>query len=263
MTRKLNAAAVQFHIEQGQVENNLQTVLSALERLRHHNVRLVVLPEMWSTGFDYRSLTQLAANTPELVDKLAGQAARLGMVVVGSLPESADGALYNSTYVLDGGRQVGRYRKLHLFSPMREDRFFRAGNATLAVDTSVGRIGVAICYDLRFPELFRRLALDGADVICLSAQWPKPRQEPWRTLLKARAIENQVFMVATNCCGMQGNIDFFGMSMIVSPRGEVLAEGGEEPCEVLVELDREDLRAYREAIPAWHDRRPDVYGVLT
>jgi predicted amidohydrolase len=131
------------------------------------------------------------------------------------------------------------------------------------VDTSVGRIGVAICYDLRFPELFRRLTMDGAELICLSAQWPKPRSDHWRTLLKARAIENQVFMVAANCCGRQGKLDFFGSSMIVSPRGEILAEAGEEPCNVMADIDWEAQRAYRQAIPAWNDRRTDVYGDLT
>jgi predicted amidohydrolase len=184
-------------------------------------------------------------------------------VVVGSLPEQAENGLYNTSFVIDHGREKGRYRKLHLFSPMREDRYLQAGDATLVAATSVGRLGVAICYDLRFPELFRRLALDGADLICLSAQWPSPRQEHWRTLLRARAIENQLFVLAANCCGVQGKLDFFGMSLIITPQGEVLAEGGDRDGEVLAELDFQALRDYRTRIPAWHDRRPEVYGDLS
>lgn len=263
MVEKILAAAVQFRIEPGRVENNLGTVVAALERLKQQQVRLAVLPEMWSTGFDYRSPAHLADQTSKVLDRLAEHSARLGMVVVGSLPEAVDGALCNTTYVLDRGLLLGSYRKLHLFSPMQEDRYFRAGDTSLVVDTSAGRLGVAICYDLRFPELFRRLTADGADIICLSAQWPSPRQDHWRTLLKARAIENQIFMVAANCCGKQGKLEFFGMSLIVSPRGEVLGEGGAEPCEVLAQLDGDAQRAYREAIPAWRDRRPDVYGPLS
>jgi predicted amidohydrolase len=262
-TAPLCAGCVQFNVAMGDVEHNLQTVLAGLERLVQQGVRLAVLPEMWSSGFDYRNLMALAAHTPRVVQALVEFSASRGMVIVGSMPELDGDHLFNTSYLVDSGAVKGRYRKLHLFSPMREDRYLRAGDATLVAETSVGRVGLAICYDLRFPELFRRLTLDGAELICLPAQWPKPRQDHWCTLLKARAIENQVFMVAANCCGVQGKLDFFGMSLIVSPRGEVLAEGGEEPCEVLADLDREDQRVYREAIPAWHDRRPDVYGVLT
>jgi predicted amidohydrolase len=258
-----HAAAFQFHVRAGQVQDNLATVLAGLGRIREQNVRLAVLPEMWSSGFDYRNLEVLALQTPRVVQELGAFSANHGMVIVGSLPERTDDGLYNTSYVIDNGSLKGRYRKLHLFSPMREDRFLLAGQDTLVVDTAAGRIGVAICYDLRFPELFRRLTLDGADLICLSAQWPKPRLDHWCTLLKARAIENQVYMVAANCCGVQGKLDFFGNSMIVSPRGEVLAEGGEAPCEIFAEIDGEAQRAYREAIPAWNDRRADVYGILT
>jgi predicted amidohydrolase len=262
MTSKVCAAAVQFHIRSGQVQENLAMVLAGLDRLSKQNVRLLVLPEMWSSGFDYRNLASLALQTPQVLEALSEFSATRGMLIVGSLPELEGDALYNTSYVIDAGLVKGRYRKLHLFSPMRENRYLRAGNETVVVDTSIGRIGVAICYDLRFPELFRCLTMDGAELICLSAQWPKPRLDHWCTLIKARAIENQVFMVAANCCGVQGKLDFVGNSMIVSPRGEVLALATDEPCEVLAELDLETQRAYREAIPAWNDRRGDVYGDL-
>jgi predicted amidohydrolase len=121
---------------------------------------------------------------------------------------------------------------------------------------------MAICYDVRFPELFRALTLEGADIICLPAEWPSPRQEQWRTLVRARAIENQLFLVAANCCGSQGKLDFFGMSLIVSPRGEILAEAGSSAEEIVATLDFADMAAYRQEIPALRDRRPDIYGHL-
>jgi omega-amidase len=121
---------------------------------------------------------------------------------------------------------------------------------------------VAICYDLRFPELFRKLALEGAEIVCLPAEWPKPRQEHWRTLLRARAIENQLFVAAANCCGMQGKLDFFGMSLLISARGEVLAEGGETNTEITALFDFEEMATYRHQIPCFRDRRPAIYGKL-
>jgi predicted amidohydrolase len=217
---------------------------------------------MWSTGYDYKRLPELAEQTPRVVETLKGLTAELQMVVVGSLPEKDDGQIYNTAYVIDQGQIVGTYRKLHLFSNMGEDRFIASGNKSLVVPTSVGRIGVAICYDLRFPELFRKLALEGAEILCLPAEWPKPRQDHWRTLLLARAIENQLFVVAANCCGIQGKLDFFGMSLLIAPRGEVLAEGGERDVELTALFDFEEMVNYRSQIRCYQDRRPDVYSSL-
>jgi predicted amidohydrolase len=145
---------------------------------------------------------------------------------------------------------------------MGEDRFLAAGDQALVVPTSAGRLGIAICYDLRFPELFRKMALEGAEIVCLPAEWPKPRQEHWRTLLRARAMENQYFVVATNCCGIQGKFDFFGMSLLLSSRGEVLAEAGETDSELLATFDYQEMLDYREQIRCFNDRRPEIYGTL-
>lgn len=262
MCRTLRAAAIQFPIAAGDIEANLHQARQALLRVHEQGGRLAVLPEMWSSGYDYKRLAELAEETPRVAAELAELAARLDLVVVGSLPEKDGDSLYNTAFVHDRGQEIGRYRKLHLFSPMQEDRYLAAGDRTLVVPTSVGRLGVAICYDLRFPELFRRLALDGAELVCVPAEWPAPRQLHWQTLLRARAIENQYFVIAANCCGKLGRLQFFGMSLIVSPRGELLAEGGDAAAEPAALLDFADMAAYRQEIPAWHDRRPEIYGNL-
>jgi predicted amidohydrolase len=262
MNRKLCAAAVQFNIALGEVDANLEKALAGLRRARARDARLAVLPEMWSTGYDYKRLATLAEETPRVLDSLRQLSRELEMVVVGSLAEKADGRIYNTAWVVDHGTVAGSYRKLHLFSTMGEDRFLAAGDQMLVADTSVGRLGVAICYDLRFPELFRKLALQGAEVLCLPAEWPKPRQEHWRTLLRARAIENQLFVVAANCCGLQGKLDFFGLSQLVAPRGEVLAEAGEADAELTALFDFAEMESYRFQIPCYKDRRPEVYGDL-
>lgn len=262
MNKKICAAAVQFHVELGDVEANLAKAMAALMRARQQDARLAVLPEMWSTGYDYKQLPVLAEETPRVVEALRKITAELGMVTVGSLAEKENGAIYNTAYVIDRGEVRGTYRKLHLFSTMGEDRYLAAGDSTLVVDTSVARLGVAICYDLRFPELFRKLALEGAEILCLPAEWPKPRQDHWRTLLRARAIENQLFVAAANCCGLQGKLDFFGMSLLLAPRGEVLAEAGETDTELTALFDFEQMASYRLQIPCYNDRRPEIYGRL-
>lgn len=262
MTRTLRAASIQFNIHLGDVDYNLQTALAGLQQVAAQGAKLAVLPEMWSSGYDYRQLGALAQETPRILEALGAASAELGLTVVGSLAEPDGDKVCNTAWVIDQGQVVGKYRKLHLFSTMGEDRFLHAGEHYLVVDTSVGRLGIAICYDLRFPELFRRMALDGAEVICLPAEWPKPRQEHWRTLLRARAIENQLFVVAANCCGIQGKLDFFGMSLLLSARGEVLAEAGEDDACLVGTFDFAEMEEYRQQIPCFRDRRPEIYGQL-
>jgi predicted amidohydrolase len=262
MERIVKAAAIQFNITLGEIDRNLDKAADALLRINAENAQLAVLPEMWSGGYAYRKLPELAAQTPRVLDKVCEWSKNLQMVIVGSLPEAADGHIYNTAFVVDGGEIIGRYRKMHLFSVMREDDFLGAGDSCLVVPTSVGRVGVAICYDLRFPELFRKLGLEGAEILCLPAEWPVPRQLHWRTLLRARAIENQLFVAAANCCGRQGKIDFFGMSLLIAPRGELLAEGGGTATELVAEFDFAEMDSYRKQIPVYKERRGDVYGNL-
>ncbi|HEY3308014.1 MAG TPA: carbon-nitrogen family hydrolase [Desulfuromonadaceae bacterium] len=255
----ITAAAVQFNVRQGDVDANLAYVTSALARVAEQGVNLVVLPEMWSSGFAYKNLTELAQRTAGIVEQLLEISAKLKLVIVGSMPEPNGSKVFNTVHVIDNGRLAGIYRKMHLFSLLGEDKVFSGGDSWLLADTTIGKIGVIICYDLRFPELARRLALEGAQVICAPAQWPKPRQEHWRTLLRARAIENQLFIVSCNACGMIGKLDFFGMSMLINPKGEVLAEAGEQEVDLSAAMDLQVMTEWRAQIPCFNDRRPELY----
>jgi predicted amidohydrolase len=255
----IKAAAIQFNVKQGDVDVNRAYVQQALKRAAENGANLAVLPEMWSSGFAYRTLNELALRTAGIVAELLELSRELKLVIIGSMPEPNGDKVFNTVYVADNGRLAGSYRKLHLFSLLGEDKAFSGGDHWLLAETSIGKIGVIICYDLRFPELSRRLALEGASVICVPAQWPKPRQEHWRTLLRARAIENQLFVVACNACGLIGKLDFFGMSMIIDPKGEVLAEAGEEEREISATLDLQSMADWRAQIPCFNDRRPEFY----
>lgn len=259
MKREIKAAAVQFNIKLADIDANVEYVRNALARLADNGVQLAVLPEMWSCGFAYRELNELARRTPEVVEEMGRLSADYGMVLVGSLPEPDGDKVCNTAYVMDRGELAGKYRKIHLFSLMNEDRSFTGGDSWLVADTSVGRIGVFICYDLRFPELARRLAVEGAEILVVPGEWPKPRDEHWRALLRARAIENQLFVVAANCCGVMGKLDFFGSSLIVGPKGELLAEGGYENCEPTALLNFAEMENWRQQITCFPDRKPEFY----
>lgn len=251
------AAAVQFDIRLGDIDANLPYVLAEIKRLSKEGVKLIVLPEMWSTGYAWRKLAKLSERTPEILQELK-MASKKGLVIIGSMPER-DGDIYNTTYVIDSGRLIGKYRKIHLFAPMKEDYFLKAGNEPLLCNTSVGKIGILICYDVRFPELARKLTLEGAEILAVPAEWPHPRLDHWRTILKARAIENQLFVIAANRCGNQGMVRFCGNSMIVNPWGEVISEAGEEEKTITSEIDLNLVTKYRQDMPALKDRKEEVY----
>ncbi len=255
----IKAAAIQFNVKQGDVDANLAYVRKALVRVAAEGANLALLPEMWSSGFSYNNLNELALRTQGIVDELLELSDRHKLVIIGSMPEPNGDKVFNTQYLVDNGALAGVYRKMHLFSLLGEERAFSGGDSWLCAETSLGKIGVIICYDLRFPELSRRLAIEGAQVICVSAQWPKPRQEHWRTLLRARAMENQLFIVACNACGIIGKLDFFGMSMIIDAKGELLAEAGECEGEIAASLDVQAMADWRTQIPCFKDRKPDCY----
>lgn len=250
----------QFSIKPGDIETNLATVESMLSDLAARKCELLVLPEMWACSFPYRLLPSLAQKTPGVLSRLQETAAQKGLVIVGSLPEEEDGHIYNSSYVIDKtGEIAGKYRKVHLFSLYREDHHFKRGNSLGVFETSLGKIGVIICYDLRFPELARRMALEGAGIICVSAQWPRDRIEHWSLLLRARAVENQLFVVACNGCGTEGKLKWGGHSAIISPWGEVVAQAGPDDQTLLGVLHAGEIEDFRKMMPCFDDRVPEVY----
>jgi len=257
--KAIQAAAIQFNVKPGDLDANLAYVRLALARVAGRGADLAVLPEMWSSGFDYKNLNRLAGRTAAIVAELLELSRDLKLVICGSMPETHGDKVYNTVFLADNGSLAGVYRKIHLFSLLGEDRSFDAGDSWLLADTSIGKIGVLICYDLRFPELARRLTIEGARVICIPAQWPRPREDHWRTLLRARAIENQLFVVSCNSCGLIGKLDFFGMSLIIDPKGEILADAAAEQCEVIALLDMHAMDDWRRQIPCLSDRRPELY----
>ncbi|MDA8163784.1 MAG: D-glycero-beta-D-manno-heptose 1-phosphate adenylyltransferase [Desulfobacteraceae bacterium] len=228
MTSSCYGGFLQFPIALGDPGANLVRVRTGLERLGPAGPGLIVLPELWATGFAYDQLPALAGRTPALLAELHTLARRSSIYLVGSLPEAEDGRFYNTLFVTGPEGTVGRYRKQHLFAPMAEDRHFFPGRGPRPIATPFGQVGGLVCYDLRFAELGRAQAAQGAWLFTVSAEWPAARLAHWRTLVQARAIENQAFVIACNSCGVIGETEFGGHSMIVAPDGAVLHEAGEE-----------------------------------
>ena len=218
---------------------------------------LIVLPELFDTGFSF-ALERTSDTDERTLRFVCGLARAAGAYVHGSRTLVAgDGRGRNMAVIAgpDGGL-IGEYAKMHPFSFGREAEHFEGGDDTLVWRTADGvGVGVAVCYDLRFPELFRRLAIDGAEVLALGANWPAARQAHWRALLIARAIENQAYVLGVNRCGADPHLEYAGGTIAVSPMGEVLGELGDTEGVLTVGLDLDALRAWREKFPALRDIR--------
>lgn len=255
------AGVIQFDVKKGQIQFNLDTVFGYLEDLAGQGVSLAVLPEMFSCSFDNARLKVHAENFLSVLDQLSGFAKDNTMAIAGTLPELEDDKIYNTMVLIDTqGRLIHTYRKLHLFRLTKEHHFYGAGNQIGLVDTEFGRLGLMICYDLRFPELARQLMLEGAQMILVSAQWPAPRKNHWQTLATARAIENQCYVICSNRTGSEDDLVFPGMSMVVDPWGRHLVEAGSTPGCFSALIDLEQVQTARDTIPCRTDRRTDIYG---
>ena len=257
----IKSAIIQFDVRRGDVAWNVKTVKRRIAAIAEQGTRLVVLPEMWSTGFANKHLQDLSETTPEILEDLSGVAKKRRLTIIGSMPEKVRGRVYNTAYVIDrDGSVAGTYRKVHLFSLTGEHRHFEGGRKAVVSKTSLGPIGLMICYDLRFPELCRSLALDGAQVVVVVAQWPTVRAAHWDILLKARAVENQLFVFGANRCGSDRDIVYAGHSRIISPYGEIMARAGKRSATLSTTIDLQAVQQTRKNLPCLKERVPEAYG---
>jgi predicted amidohydrolase len=258
--KMIRTAIIQFDIRRGDVEWNLRTAKRRIAALAKQGVTLVLLPEMWSTGFANERLKELSETTPAVLEDLSRLAREQHLTIIGSLPEKRRGKIYNTAYVVDrDGSIAGMYRKVHLFSLTGEDRCFEPGRKAVVSKTSLGPIGLMICYDLRFPELCRSLALDGATIVVVMAQWPAERVVHWDVILRARAIENQLFVLGANRCGRDGDLVYAGHSRIISPNGEIMARSGKRTATLSATIDLRVVERTRKHIPCLKERVPQAY----
>ena len=274
----VRVAVAQTAPELGANERNLDEVIARLGEAGAQGARLVVFPECALSGYllnDLDELERLAEPVPgPAIGRLAEVCARRNVyTVVGLLEKDAD-AIYNSAVLVGPEGLIALYRKTHL-PGLGLDRFAAHGNIPFAVhETPVGRIGMAICYDIRFPEPTRLLALQGADIVAFPSNWPSlerlaPPSAIPDILTRARAIENRVFLAVADRAGEERGGRFLGRSQLVDVSGTVVAEAGSEEALIFADFDlaraRQKEFVYTPGRFETHwfaDRRPDLYGPL-
>ena len=259
----MKIACVQMDVTLGMPGENFAKAVRLIEEAMEGAPDIVVLPETWNTGFfPKEGLSELSDRDCARVKAEIGALARKFRVniVAGSVANVRDGKVYNTACVFDReGSCIGSYDKTHLFTPMGEEQYFAKGDHLCRFTLDGVRCGILICYDLRFPELSRSLALQGLDMLFVVSQWPKARIPHLQTLTAARAIENQVFLVCCNACGTAGDTRFGGSSCILDPLGNPIARAGETEQILTGECDLQIVTSIRGSIPVFRDRRPELY----
>ena len=220
---------------------------------------LLVLPEMFSTGFsmDVEAIHEGEARESE---RFLAQTAREHRIFVtgGVVTRGADGRGRNQSLTFDpAGQEIARYSKIHPFTLGAETAHYSAGESPVVFSCGEFRIAPFVCYDLRFPEIFRSSVRRGAQLYTVIASWPQTRIEHWIALLRARAIENQVYVVGVNRCGADPRLTYNGRTLIVDPGGAILADAGNGECLVSADLDLAALQEYRRALPFLVDIHPE------
>ncbi|MCP8970818.1 carbon-nitrogen family hydrolase [Ectobacillus ponti] len=258
----MKVACLQIDIAFGDIETNIETASRALAEAMKEQPDVVVLPELWTTGYDLTRLDVLADENGEKSRALlSGWAKGYAVNLVGgSIAKRTETGVTNTMYVYNrAGELVSEYSKAHLFQLMDEHKYLEAGSSEHSFELENVPCAGFICYDIRFPEWLRAHTSKGAQVLFVVAEWPQPRLAHWRTLLQARAIENQCFVVACNRAGNDPANVFAGHSLVLDPWGEVVAEAGEAPELLVAELDFAKVPEVRRGIPVFADRRPDLY----
>lgn len=252
----MKTALLQLDIKWEDKKENFARVESFADKINGSGVDLIVLPELFSTGYTMNSETLAEDFNGETPSFLSEIAKKYNVNVLGSFIEKAKPKPKNSAILFDqeGGERI-RYSKIHLPSFLEEDKNYSSGNKIASCDLNGNKIGMFICYDLRFPEIFRMVA-ENTECFFVIANWPRERMEPWDALLKARAIENQAYVVGVNRVGNSPNSSYSGHTSVIDPFGRRVAYAQEDEPEALVaEIDFSFVREVREKFPFLRDRK--------
>lgn len=258
----MKISIIQMNIQLGRVKENRIKVEAMVREAAKENPDVIVLPETWNAGFfptDFESVADLDGQPScGLLSNLAKE--YKVNIIGGSVVNSRADKLYNTNYVFNReGEIISRYDKVHRFSLSGEDKYFEHGESTSYFEIDGIKASTIICYDIRFPELSRTLALGGAKILFVPAEWPIPRIEHWRVLLRARAIENQFFVVGVNITGFDGSTNYGGSSTIIDPWGKIIADAEEKEVIITREIDLNVVDEARKKMNIYGDRQPSIY----
>jgi len=263
----LTVAVVQRRIIPSDPPGNLLATLDLLKACSEQKIDLFVLSELWTTGI----LDPTDPATGELVEEVSGPtvealrsfcAERQCYILAGSIPVRKQKQIFNTSFLIDpSGNPILEYSKIQLFPPMREEAIFTPGETLSACEVNGVGVGVVICYDLRFPNLVRRLAHSGCEVILVPALWPQARIDHWEILLRARAVENQLYMIGANGIFSQNDMFFPGHSLIVGPAGEMLNSPEMREMVIVRKIDIDRVRQLRREI-CYIDAEKEIRNVI-
>lgn len=258
----MKTAAIQMEVTYGRKGENFNRAAMLVAAASSSGADTVLLPEMWDYGYFPQDI-ESAADEDGMETKafLSSLSLMWGVNIVGgSVTTKKRGKFYNTCYVFNrSGHLEAEYDKTHLFSPLGEDKQYEKGESAGLFVLDGVRCGILLCYDLRFPELSRSLALAGAQVLFVSAFWPEERRKALLTLSRCRALENEMFVVLSSAVGKTALLDGAGYSTIYGPSGEKLAAFEDGETVIVASLDEKALLAARKDIPVYSDRRPDLY----
>ncbi|MCA1059400.1 carbon-nitrogen family hydrolase [Rossellomorea aquimaris] len=260
MIHKIGLA--QMDIAFGKPEENMEKVEQWVRKAKVDGCTTVVLPELWTTGYDLTRMDEIADEGAEDSSTfLTSLSKKYSIHIIGgSVANKSMDGIRNTLIAVDSkGILVKQYSKLHLFKLMDEHHYLLPGQEDGMFSLEETKMAGLICYDIRFPEWFRKHVLLGAKVVFVVAEWPSARIDHWQTLLKARAIENQCFVIACNRVGSDPNNEFGGCSLIIDPWGEILAKGTQTEELVSAEINLQEVEKVRKQIPIFQDRRPEYY----
>ena len=253
----MRVASVQLKVVEESKDKALEHASQMIRQCQ--GADLILLPELWPVGFMSFDRYRNEAETQEgpTLTLLRALAKELSCYLhTGSFVEKRGNRLYNSSFLLNPtGQILGSYQKIHLFTyQSQEAEILTPGTSVTVISTELGNFGLATCYDLRFPELFRKMLDQGAEFFLISSAWPSHRLEHWLLLNRTRALENLSCLISSNCAGTNRGTQYIGHSLAVDPMGQIIAGSHEEECVVWAEVNRDMVLKARAEFPALKDR---------
>ena len=260
----MKVSCLQMNMAFAVPDENYSRAAQLIEEAMKEKPDVIVLPETWNTGFfPQENLAKLSDQDGCRTKSAIGVLAKNFKVniIAGSVSNVRDGKVFNTAFVFNReGECIASYDKTHLFTPMGEDNYYTPGKHLCRFRIDGVSCGLIICYDVRFPELTRSLAVPGLDMLFVVSQWPKVRTFHLRSLTTARAIENQMFVVCCNSCGVAGETVYGGNSAIIDPWGHTISLAGETEEILCGQCDLQILETIRSTIPVFRDRCPELYN---
>jgi omega-amidase len=271
MKNKFKVALCQMKVIDNK-DSNIKKALDMIKTSAGNESDLIILPEMFNCPYDNSKFKEYAEekNISKTLKAISNAAKELNQyIIAGSIPELDSNKLYNSSFVFNGnGEIIGSHRKIHLFDidiagkiTFKESETLSAGNQITVIDTEFCKIGIAICYDMRFPELLRLMTIKGAELIVIPGAFNTTTGPAhWKTLIRARAIDNQIYMAAASpALNEELSYVAYGNSMVADPWGEILARAGQEEEIIYADIDLSKIKEVREELPVLKNRREDIY----